>query len=141
MRCTLQGVSMEVPLPPRQRPTGLDKPWGAVVVISWVLITAALAAAAVTGRNIGKPTWWLGTESDPAWPVLWVVPFLAPIVVIVCTITAGRWAPFAGMGASLFLGAVALLDLENTPAVALIEVVIAIAALLVSFASFAGRRN
>lgn len=132
---------MEVPHPPRQRATRLEKPWGLIIIVSWLLVTAALAAAAVTGRNIGKPTWWLGTESDPAWPVLWVLPFLAPITVIVCTIAAGRWAPFAGMGASLFLGAVALLDLENTPAVALIEVVIATAALLVSFASLAGRRN
>jgi len=141
VRCTLQGVSTEVPHPPKHRSAGLDKPWGAVVIISWLLVTAALAAAAVTGRNIGKPTWWLGTESDPAWPVLWVVPFLAPIVVIVCAIAAGGWAPFAGMGASLFLGAVALLDVENTPAVALIEVAIAVAALLVSFASLAGRQR
>ena len=112
-----------------------------MVVISWLLVTAALASAAVTGRNIGKPTWWLGTESDPAWPVLWVVPFFAPIAVIVSAIAAGRWAPFVGMGASLFLGAVALLDVENTPAVALIEVVIATAALLISFASLAGRQR
>ena len=134
-------MSTDVPHPPRRRTSALEGPWVAIVIVSWLLVSAALAAAAVTGRNIGKPTWWLDTVSDPALPVLWVVPFLAPIVVIVCAIAAGRWAPFAGMGASLYLGAVALLDLESSPAVALIQVVVASAALLVSFASLAGRRH
>ena len=132
-------MSTEVPHPPRQHKAGLERAWVLIVIISWMLVTAALAAAAVTGRNIGKPTWWLGTASDPAWPLLWVVPFLAPIAVIVCAIVAGKWAPFAGVGASLYLGAVATLDLERTPAVALIQVVVAGAALLVSVASLAGR--
>ena len=134
-------MSTEVPHPPRQRHAGLEKTWVVIVVVSWLLVTAALAAAAVTGRNIGKPTWWLGTPSDPAWPLLWVVPFVAPIAVIVCAIVAGRWAPFAGVCASLYLGAVATLDLENTPAVALIQVVVACSALLVSIASLAGRNR
>jgi hypothetical protein len=120
---------------------GLERIWTVIVIVSWLMVTAALAAAAVTGRNIGKPTWWLGTASDPAWPLLWVVPFLAPIAVIVCAIVAGRWAPFTGIGASLYLGAVATLDLENTPAVALIQVVVACAAFLVSIASLAGRNR
>jgi membrane-bound ClpP family serine protease len=106
-----------------------------------LLVTAALASAAVTGRSIGKPTWWLGTPSDPAFALLWVVPFLAPIAALVAALVAGRWAPFAGMGAALYIGAIALVDIEATPAVALIEVVVAIAAFLVSVASLAGRRS
>jgi len=134
-------MSTGVPQPPRRRDAGLEKSWVVIVIVSWLLVTAALAAAAVTGRNIGKPTWWLGTTSDPAWPLLWVVPFLAPIAVIVSAITAGRWAPFARVGASLYLGAVATLDIESTPAVALIQVVVACAAFLVSIASLAGRNR
>lgn len=109
--------------------------------MSWLLVTAALASAAVTSRNIGKPTWWLGTQSDPTFPLLWLLPFLAPIVAVFVALVAGRWAPFAGMGAALYIGAIAIPDIEASPAVALIEVVVAIAALLVSLASLAGRRS
>jgi hypothetical protein len=112
-----------------------------VIIVSWLLVAAALASAAVTSRNIGKPTWWLGTQNDPAFPLFWVLPFLAPVAAIFVALVAGRWAPFAGMGAALYIGTIAVLDLEATPAVALIEVVIAIAALLVSLASLAGRRT
>jgi hypothetical protein len=123
------------------RDKSLEKPWPLVIVVSWLLVTAALASAAVTSRNIGKPTWWLGTQNDPAFPLFWVLPFLAPIVAIFVAFVAGRWAPFAGVGAALYIGAIAILDIESTPAVALIEVIVAISALLVSIASLAGRRN
>ena len=133
---------MSTPILKRSRWRGksLEKPWPLIIIVSWLFVTAALASAAVTSRNIGKPTWWLGPQDSPAFPLLWLLPFLAPVIAIFVALVAGRWAPFAGTGAALYIGAIAILDIESTPAVALIEVVIAVAALLVSVASLAGRR-
>ncbi|CAB4899220.1 unannotated protein [freshwater metagenome] len=96
-------------------------------------------AVAVTSRNIGKPTWWLGPESNPSFVLLWALPFVAPIASIIAAIKFGHIASFVGLGAALFLGAIGVADINNTPGVALIECTIAISSALIATATLAGR--
>ena len=96
-------------------------------------------AVAITSRNIGKPTWWLGPESNPSFVLLWALPFAAPIASIIAAIKFGRVASFIGFGAALSLGAIGVADISITPGVALIECAIAIASALIAIATFAGR--
>ncbi len=62
-----------------------------------------------------------------------------PVVAILAVLRAPKWAGFIGMGSALALGAIAVGDIELTPGVAIIEGVIAVAALLIAVASLAGK--
>jgi hypothetical protein len=117
----------------------LRPPWAAITVVTWLAVTAALAAVAISSRNVGKPTWWLGTASDPTFVALWFLPFLAPIAAIIAALRYARWASFVGMGASLAIAAIAVIDIESTPGVALMEIVVAACAMTTAIASLAGR--
>lgn len=119
--------------------TGLTNTWRTVAVVSWLLVLLAIIAVAVTSRNIGKPTWWLGPESDPSFVLLWALPFVAPIASIIAAVKFGRIASFVGFGSALLLGVIGVADINNTPGVALIECTIAIASALIAIATFAGR--
>lgn len=74
----------------------------------------AIIAVAVTSRNIGKPTWWLGPESNPSFILLWALPFVAPIASIIAALKFGRIASYVGVGSALFLGAIGAADIGNT---------------------------
>ncbi len=119
--------------------SGLTKTWRTVAVVSWLLVFFAIMAVAVTSRKIGKPTWWLGPESNPSFILLWALPFVAPIASIIAAIKFGRIASFVGFGSALFLGAIGIADINGTPGVALIECTIAISSALIAIATFAGR--
>jgi membrane-bound metal-dependent hydrolase YbcI (DUF457 family) len=119
----------------------LTSTWRTVTIVSWLLVFFAIMAVAVTSRNIGKPTWWLGPESNPSFVLLWALPFVAPIASIIAAIKFGHIASFVGFGAALFLGAIGVADISGTPGVALIECAIAISSALIAIATFAGRTN
>ncbi len=119
--------------------TGLTDTWRTVAVVSWLLVLFAIIAVAVTSRNIGKPTWWLGPQSDPSFVLLWALPFVAPTASIIAAIKFGRVASYVGFGSALLLGAIGVADINITPGVALIECTIAIASALIAIATFAGR--
>lgn len=105
------------------------------------MVFFAIIAVAVTSRNIGKPTWWLGPQSNPSFVLLWALPFVAPIASIIAAVKFGRVASYVGFGSALLLGAIGVADMNITPGVALIECAIAIASALIAIATFAGRIN
>ena len=121
--------------------SGLTTTWRTVAVVSWLLVFFAIIAVAVTSRNIGKPTWWLGPESNPSFMLLWALPFVAPIASIIAAIKFGHIASYVGFGSALLLGAIGAADINNTPGVALVECVIAVSSALIALATFAGRIN
>ncbi len=121
--------------------SGLTNTWRTVAVVSWLLVFFAIIAVAVTSRNIGKPTWWLGPQSNPSFVLLWALPFVAPIASIIAAIKFGRVASYVGLGSALLLGAIGAADINGTPGVALIECAIAVSSALIAIATFAGRTN
>ena len=121
--------------------SGLTNTWRTIAVVSWLLVFFAIIAVAVTSRNIGKPTWWLGPQSNPSFVLLWALPFVAPIASIIAAVKFGRIASFVGFGSALLLGVIGVADINKTPGVAVIECTIAIASALIAIATFAGRIN
>ncbi|TRZ74376.1 MAG: hypothetical protein D4R95_01080 [Actinobacteria bacterium] len=119
--------------------SGLTNTWRTVAVVSWLLVFFAIIAVAVTSRNIGKPTWWLGPQSNPSFVLLWALPFVAPIASIIAAIKFGRVASYVGLGSALLLGAIGAADINGTPGVALVECAIAVSSALIAIATFAGR--
>jgi len=64
-----------------------------------------------------------------------------PIVSIIAIISLPRIASYVGIGCSLVLAGVAIGDIAGTPGVAIIEGIVAVSALFISIATFAGRSH
>jgi hypothetical protein len=127
-----------VEAPPELPRMRLVSAWAKVAVVSWVVVMAALIATAVTGRNVGKPAWWIGPESNPTVFVVWLAPFVLPFAVIVLAFRASRFVPLAGVAASIVIAGIAAADISRSPGVALLEGIVAFCGLLIAIATFAG---
>lgn len=115
--------------------------WRTVAYVNWALVFAATAAVAVSSRTIGRAVWWLGPPSDPA-PRWWlIVPVGLVVVPVVAVARRHRRAAAIGIWCSLGLGASALVDISDTPAVATACAVVAAAALVGNLAVWAGLRQ
>ena len=93
----------------------------------------------VSSGNVGRPTFWIGPLGATRPMILWFVPLLGPLVAFVCAVGFRRLAWLAGVGAALWVTAMAALDLTLSPAIALVEFGVAAAAWLVVVATAAGR--
>jgi hypothetical protein len=106
---------------------------------TWLVSIVATAAVALASRTVGKPAWWTGTSSDPAFFGMWVLPFVAPVVAMAAL---RRWpgrSPWIGAACSLVMGGFAIGDVSNSPGTAVVLGAVAAATLLASVASFGGR--
>ena len=119
----------------------VKSPWKFVGVASWLLVTAGLTCAAIASRSVGKSTWWLGPESHPTFALFWALPFLMPVVSIIAIIRLPRIAGYIGIGCALVLAGVAIGDIAGTPGIAIVEGIIAVAALFIAVATFAGHTS
>jgi len=119
--------------------TTATRPWRALATISWVGVLVCQLVAVITSRNIGKPTWWLGPESNPQVPVLWVLPFLITVAALVAAQRPGRLSIVVHLVCVVLLVVVAALDVRDTPGIATLEFVIAFVALLNTAVSAAAR--
>ncbi|MFM8418339.1 MAG: hypothetical protein ACKOAT_12745 [Actinomycetota bacterium] len=116
-----------------------NRTWRRLASISWVGIAVCQVAVAVTSRNIGKSTWWLGPESNPRFPLVWAVPFLITVAAFVATQRPRKYTIVVHLVCVALLAAVATGDVANSPGVAALQYVVAGIALLVSFVSLAAR--
>jgi hypothetical protein len=136
------------PLPPQLDsdawPQGLRFPgqlapgWRLVFGIGWALVIACNAAVWETSRIIGLSTWWLGADAEPRFLLIQLLPFYAPIVTAVAAISNWRRVPYLGIGAAAVGAAIAAGDLGRVRWIAVVELVIAAAGLLISVAAIAG---
>jgi predicted neutral ceramidase superfamily lipid hydrolase len=131
--------------PPSQAQTeaagSLTKPWVNAVIISQLLIAGSLLTLTFSARAIGKPTWWLGSQHDPAFFLLWFLPFVAPIAMLVAATKFSTILPYIGLGSTLFLVAISISDLSRTPGIAIGELAMAVCMALTTIAAMAGRRR
>ncbi|MEY3977534.1 MAG: hypothetical protein RLZZ284_390 [Actinomycetota bacterium] len=119
--------------------TTATRPWRVLATISWVGVLVCQLAVAITSRNIGKATWWLGPESNPQPIVLWALPFFITVAALVATQRPGRLSVVVHLVCVALLVVVAALDVSGTPGVATVEFVIAFVALLITVVFAAAR--
>lgn len=116
----------------------LTVPWRTTVLVTWVGIVLVHASVWRTARTMGLSTWWLGPPATPQLFVVQLLPFVAPIAMVIAASRPTRHLPLAGVLASLAGAAIAAGDLGRFDRLALLELVAAGAGLLVSVASLAG---
>ena len=80
----------------------------------------------------------LGAEAQPRLIVLQLLPFYGPILVTVAAISNWRYAPYLGIVVGLGGAAIGAGDLNRVRWIAVVELVLAGAALCISGASLAG---
>lgn len=79
------------------------------------------------------------TAPTPAPVYFYVLPFLAPITVISCSLRNTRWLCELSAVATLTTFLVALGDRNGSPSATLVTAGVAVAGLLLTVASFSGR--
>jgi hypothetical protein len=107
-------------------------------VVAWVGVVLAWSAVWSASVQLGRPTWWLGTRADPTSHVIRLAPFAPPVVLILGALRNSRWLAWVGVAGALVFGGYAVADLWNEPDLAIIEIGIAAAGLLVSLLSLTG---
>jgi hypothetical protein len=122
------------------RPTrlGLRIGWARVGLATWAGVTIGMIAIAVTSRTVSKPPWWLGASTNPAPLYFTAIPVIVCLTPIIVIALRRRTSPLIGCVCSLALAVSALLDVSNTPGVAVVQAALAVAALSGSVALWAG---
>ncbi|MEN9822641.1 MAG: hypothetical protein RLZ04_1067 [Actinomycetota bacterium] len=116
----------------------LTPAWTAVFCLGWFGILCGFAAIWTSSRTTGFPTWWLGPESEPRLLLVNLIPFVAPLVLVVEGLVHRRLLPLWGIVGAAVCAVVAAFDLSGQPRYAAVEFLLAGAGLAVSVASFAG---
>jgi hypothetical protein len=115
------------------RPGQLTSGWRWLFVLGWAAICAGLFALADAVDTVGKPTWWMHPQSRA--PLV----FLLPLAAVVAGLANWRRSFWIGLVASIELGFSALADISRSPGAAVVQGALALAGLLITVASIAGR--
>ena len=112
--------------------------WRLVFGIGWAAVIVGLVAVWESSRVIGLSTWWLGADAEPRNLLFNLLPFYAPLLVMFAAISNWRFAPYFGMATAVIGAAIGAGDLGRVQWIAVVELVLAGAALCISVASLAG---
>jgi hypothetical protein len=107
-------------------------------ISGWIGVLAGYGALWQAGRIAGIAPWWLGPETDLQPVFVIAIPYIAPLVAIVCAFVGVRASCYIGIVASVACGAIALGDL-HFPGLAVVDGLIAVFALMISVACLGGR--
>ncbi|MEO8264517.1 MAG: hypothetical protein ABI706_03305 [Ilumatobacteraceae bacterium] len=112
--------------------------WRLVFGVGWAAVIVGLVAVWESSRVIGLSTWWLGADAEPCNLLLNLLPFYAPLLVMYAAISNWRFAPYFGVATAAIGAAIGAGDLGRVRWIAVVELVLAGAALCISVASLAG---
>ena len=116
----------------------ITRGWSQVGVITWIAVLLADIAVSVTSRTVGKPPWWLGPSVNPA-PLFFIaIPLVAIVVPLFLFVRSHARATRIAIVCASALAIIAIADIHRTPGVAVVELVVAVAAILGSIATNAG---
>jgi hypothetical protein len=128
----------EAPVAEPARPGTLTAAWRVALVVTWALVVFAYASVWNVSVQLGIGTWWLGPRPDPQPLVVQMIPFLVAITFGILSTANIRRVPVINVLGAVLLGAIAIPDFSRSVGIATIELVIAVAVLLVALGSFSG---
>ena len=112
--------------------------WRTVHLITWSSVFACLVTLTVSSRTIGRPIWWIGPQSDPASPVLLLIPIALVVVPVLTAYQVPQRTGIVTIGAAVGVMACGLVAISSTPAIAIATMVVGLAALMASIACLVG---
>ena len=135
------------PAPPHVRPMyvvvaepgQLTLGWRIATAIVWGLVFVGYIAVWKTSRELGLNTWWLGPIGEPAGWYVSMLPFLAPMAMMLLAANNAKGIPWFGLGAAAWAAVIALIDTGKVVRLGLVELAIAVAAALAAIGSISGR--
>ncbi len=109
-----------------------------MVVTAWVFAFVTYMGVWKASDEIGIATWWLGPSSDPQPLVVRLIPFVVTATFGIVASYNVVHMPLIGLIGAGILAAIAIADLTRSTGLAVVELAIAVAMLLVAAASFTG---
>lgn len=134
----VHGLEDRADAAPAPRPGELTSGWRLIMVVTWIGVVLGWSAVWNASVQLGQPTWWLGTRADPTPAVVRIAPFLGPIVVVLGALLNARWLAWVGSLAALVFAGYAIADVERHTDLALLQLGIAAAGLVVSLLALTG---
>jgi hypothetical protein len=105
---------------------------------TWVLVIVAFIGVWNTSRQLGVALWWLGPDGEPQPAFIVLLPFVAPLVVIVLALNNIRHLPWFGLASAAATSVFGFVDLGYVRRLGLVELLIAAAGAAVAGAGFGG---
>lgn len=133
-------MTSALPQQPRRQARSGDG-WRTVAYLTWALVLAGTVGVAVSSRTIGRPIWWLGPSSNPASPLWILVPLALVVIPVAAHALRHRRATAISFASSAGLIALALVDVSDSPAVAVGCAVVAGAGAVAHVAVWLGLRQ
>jgi hypothetical protein len=124
--------------PPPKRAGQLSPGWRLAFGMGWAAIIVGHVAVWESSRVIGLSTWWLGADAEPRLLLIQLLPFYGPLLVTAAAISNWRFSPYLGIGVAGVSAAIGAGDLGRVRWIAVVELVLAGAAVCISAASLAG---
>jgi hypothetical protein len=124
--------------PPPKRAGQLAPGWRLAFGLGWAGIIVGLVAVWESSRVIGLSTWWLGADAEPRLLLVQLLPFYGPLLVTAAAASNWRYVPYLGILAAALEAAIGAGDFGRVRWIAVVELVLAGAALCISVASLAG---
>ena len=122
----------------RLRSGHLTMGWRVVTACTWVAVIVAFVAIWNTSVQLGLSTWWLGPRGQPQPQLVRLLPFVAPLMMCVAVFNNVRHLAWFGLAASGVVAVFGVIDLWYVPGLAVVELLVAVAAAIVSLASLTG---
>ena len=120
------------------RPGELSPSWRIASIAVWILVVFAYSSMWKTSVELGIGTWWLGARSSPQPVFVRLIPFVIAIGFGLLSSYPLRRLPLANVVGAFIMAAIAIPDFSRSIGLAVIELVIAGAVLLVALGSFTG---
>ncbi len=112
--------------------------WRLVHSLVWISVAVAIGSVWKTSDQLGMSTWWLGPRGAPRPRLVQILPFAPAVVMLLLAVNHVRHLAWAGVLSATLVIAVGVVDLGYALELALLEIAIGVAALVVSLASLTG---
>ena len=138
---TVPDDAPEVAPPPARppRPGELTLSWLVAFTVAWIGVAVGFAAVWNTSRQLGLSTWWLGPPAQQRPFFVVMLPFVAPVLMVLAAVNRRRHLPVMGLAAAAVTAAVGVADLGRVRGLGVVELCLAGAGAAVSVAAFGGR--
>lgn len=125
--------------PDGTQPGDLTLTWRMVLLFGWIAAFFAYAAVWQASVQLGIATWWVGPRSQPTPTLIRMIPFILSITAALLAVYNVRRLSHISLGLAIGSLLIALPDFSRSIGLAMVEVMISGALIVVGLGSMTGR--